>query len=325
MTKVSTYAGMDVSKGRFDVCVLKPDGSTQSQQFSNNTAGFEALSAWLPRPTHCILEVTGPYYLRLALYLHERGFSLSVVNPLVVKHYAKMKLRRAKTDKADAALLARYALEQQPSLWTPPQSYVINLQQLDSLQAQLMKQRTALSNQLQAYQCSSLLSKEVEELFLNTLSTLQQQIKAVENQQQQLLTTYHGELLKQLTSIPGLGHKTALVLIMISGGFSRFDTYKQLSAYIGLSPRIYDSGTIKGKTPICKMGMSRIRALLYMCAWSAKRSNKACRELYERLIAKGKAKKVALIAVANKLLKQAFAIAKSGIAYSENYQKIICS
>ncbi len=72
------------------------------------------------------------------------------------------------------------------------------------------------------------------------------------------------------------------------------------------------------------MGMSRVRAMLYICSWSAKRYNKACRELYDRLIAKGKAKKQALIAVANKLLKQAFAIATQKTKYNENYSNIIC-
>lgn len=72
------------------------------------------------------------------------------------------------------------------------------------------------------------------------------------------------------------------------------------------------------------MGMSKIRAMLYICSWSAKRYNKACKELYDRLIAKGKAKKLALIAVANKLLKQAFAIATKQTNYNENYSKYIC-
>src|SRR5690606_4528270 len=96
-------------------------------------------------------------------------------------------------------------------------------------------------------------------------------------------------------------------------------------SYIGLSPRIYESGTsVKGRSRICKMGMSRIRAMLYVCAWSAKKINKACKELFERLVEKGKAKKLALIAVANKLLKQAFAIANKNIFYTENNVNLSC-
>jgi transposase len=121
----------------------------------------------------------------------------------------------------------------------------------------------------------------------------------------------------RLTTIPSLGNKTAAMLIVLTDGFKKFSSHKQLSAYVCISPRIFEAGSsIRGKTKVCKMGMSRIRALLYLCARSAKRCNRACKELYDRLLAKGKAKKQALIAVANKLLKQVFAIAISNKKYS---------
>jgi transposase len=121
----------------------------------------------------------------------------------------------------------------------------------------------------------------------------------------------------QLQSIPGLGRKTALFLIVITGGFRKFENHKQLASYIGISPRIFESGTsVKGRAKICKMGMSKIRAMLYVCAWSAKKCNKACKELYDRLVENGKSKKLAFIAVVNKLIKQAFAIATKKEYYS---------
>jgi transposase len=136
---------------------------------------------------------------------------------------------------------------------------------------------------------------------------------------------HYAEMLSNLETIPGMGRKTAMALIVLSGGFDRFSDYRKLSSYIGICPRLFESGTsVKGKARICKMGMSRIRAMLYICSWSAKRCNKACKELYERLIAKGKAKKQALMAVANKLLKQAFAIGTQKTKYNENYSNIIC-
>jgi transposase len=141
----------------------------------------------------------------------------------------------------------------------------------------------------------------------------------------ELAERHYSTMLANLESIPGMGKKTAMMLIVLSGGFNRFDDYRKLSSYIGLSPRIFESGTsVKGKARLCKMGMARIRAMLYICSWSAKRYNKACKALYERLLLKGKAKKLALIAVANKLLKQAFAIATKQIDYNENYSNNIC-
>ena len=131
---------------------------------------------------------------------------------------------------------------------------------------------------------------------------------------------YYSTLLASLESISGIGKKTAIMLTTVSGGFSRFSNHRQLSSYMGLCPRIFESGTsVKGRAKICKLGMSRARGILYVCAWSAKRYNKACHNLYERLVAKGKAKKLALIAVVNKLLKQAFAIATKHTVYNENY------
>ena len=140
-----------------------------------------------------------------------------------------------------------------------------------------------------------------------------------------LIKTNHGEMYSRLHSIPGLGKRSTMLLIVLSGGFSKFNSSKQLSSYIGLSPRIFESGSsVKGRARITKMGMSKIRAVLYVCAWSAKRCNAACKALYERLVAKGKAKRQALIAVANKLIKQAFAIAKSQTLFIENYSKNTC-
>jgi transposase len=325
MTKLTSFTGIDVSKDVFDVCVLNgQEGRTQSKQFSNNEAGFAALSQWLPSEAHCVMEATGPYYLRLAFYLHEKGVWVSVVNPLVIKHFSKMKMCRAKTDRKDAALLALFAKEQAPLRWTPPKSYVVTLQQLGSVLVQLTKQHTALTNQLKAFECSGMLEKDTKTLLQRLLRQVEKQSCEVEKKMERLISCYHQELLKRLTTIPGLGQKTALVLIVVSGGFTRFSTYKQLCSYLGLSPRIHDSGKLKGKTPICKMGMSRLRALLYMCSWSALKYNQACKALYERLIEKGKAGKVALIAVCCKLIKQAFAIVKHNSSYQADYQKNIC-
>lgn len=134
-----------------------------------------------------------------------------------------------------------------------------------------------------------------------------------------------GCFLHLLTSIPSIGNKTAMMLIAMTDNFSKFEHYKQLIAYVGLGPRVYQSGTsVNGKGHICKMGKSQIRKLLYMCSWTAKYCNKACREMYERLKAKGKPERVIKVAIANKLLKQAFAVATSKQKHIENYQPNIC-
>lgn len=324
MTKLDTSCGIDVSKAYFDLCLLA-EGKEQLRRFSNDPKGIQAAARWLPSGTRCVMEATGPYYLPLALHLHGGGWVVSVVNPLVIRRFSQMRLLRAKTDRTDARLLAAYAREQAPEAWTPPAPYLVTLQQLEALSEQLQKQHTALVNQLEAFSHTTLLARDVRGLLQRMIRSVEKSQQQVEHQTQALIRRYHKELLESLVSIPGLGAKTAAVLIVLTGGFTRFAHYKQLAAYVGLSPRLYESGSsVRGRARICKMGMGRIRALLYLCAWSACRCNRACRELYERLLGRGKAKKVALIAVAHKLLKQAFAIATSGVHYSIDHQKKIC-
>lgn len=324
MTNVNSFAGFDVSKQFFDVCIVV-NGKEQSARFNYDNKGLASLVRQLPQAAHCVMEATGPYYLQLACYLHKHGFKVSVVNPLVIKRFSQMRLLRAKTDKADAKMIAAYAMTERPPLWQPPTRYIIKLRQMEALLHQLEKQRSALLCQDEAFTSSSMLDKEVKQLLKSVLTDLQKRIKRIEDRMEVIVKECYEHEFGSLQSIPGIGKKTALVLIVLTDCFKKFDNHKQVSAYIGISPRIIESGTsVKGKARICKMGMSRLRALLYLCAWSAKRCNKACKELYDRLVAKGKSKRLALIAVANKLVKQAFAIIRNKSVYQQEYSKIIC-
>ncbi len=318
------YTGIDISKSFFDVAFLEA-GRYVYHKFSNNQDGFKALLKVLPPNSQVVMEASGPYYLQLACFLDQQGIAVSVVNPLVIRRFGQMRMSRAKTDKKDAKMIAEYGKTEQPALWQKPEQHVIALQQTGALLARLQTERTALSNQLESFEGSGMLTKDLRKEISRELLHKDQLIKKLIKQMEQIAQAHYSGMLADLESIPGLGKKTAMMLTVLSGGFTRFNDYQKLSSYIGICPRIFESGTsVKGKARICKMGMSRIRATLYVCSWSASRCNKACRELYERLLAKGKAKKLALIAVAHKLLKQAFAIAKQQTKYNENYSNTTC-
>jgi transposase len=152
------------------------------------------------------------------------------------------------------------------------------------------------------------------------LASLQASMADLEAHLAQLLQQHYQDLNDGLQSIPGIGPTSALLLIVVSQGFQAFEHANQLIAYVGLAPRIYQSGKTVLKNHINKQGAARLRKVLYMAAWSAKRFNKACQALYQRLLQKGKPTKVALIAVANKLIKQAFAIAKSKTKYQDDFK-----
>ena len=324
MQTQTNYTGIDISKAFFDVAIPQ-EGKYRHFKFSNDEAGFKALVKALPEQAHLVMEASGPYYLRLACFLCQRSIVLSVINPLVIRRFSQMRMSRAKTDKKDAVMIAEYGKTEKPGSWKAPEQHVITLQQMGAVLSNLMKERTALSNQIESFNSSGMLDKMLGKMLLKELKHKEELIAQLNKEMEALSAGHYAEMLENLESIPGMGKKTAMALIVLSGGFERFGDCRKLSSYIGICPRLFESGTsVKGKARICKMGMSRIRAMLYICAWSAKRYNKACKELYERLIANGKAKKLALIAVANKLLKQAFAIATQKTKYNENYSNIIC-
>lgn len=319
------YVGIDISKSSFDVAV-EESKQYQHYKFSNDLTGFKELKKVLKGNDYWfVMEASGPYYLKLACYLESSGLNLSVVNPLVIRRFCQMRLTRAKTDKKDAVMIAEYGKAEAPTAWKSEAGYMLEMRQLLAYAEQLDKSRTGYIRQLEAFKQSPCLSKTVKKGLDKSIKDTAAQISVVEKQMESIIKLHHKDLFDRLKSIPGIGKKTGMTLVVISGGFTKFENAKQLSSYVGLSPRIFESGTsVKGKARICKMGMSRIRSMLYVCSWSAIKCNKACKSLYERMVAKGKPKMVALIAVANKLLKQCFAIATSGNSYDENYLQKAC-
>src|SRR5688572_6316727 len=186
MAKLNIYAGFDISKKSLDVCLLE-QGKEVVKQFAYDSQGITSIADWLPKGCHCIMEATGPYYLRLALQLHNEGFAVSVVNPLVIRRFSQMRMRRTKTDKADARIIAAYGLCEQPSLWQPPSGWVVKLQQLDALAGQLQKQHTALLCQREAFTNTTLMDKEVTGFLDITLSHVEAQLHQIEKSMQALI------------------------------------------------------------------------------------------------------------------------------------------
>jgi len=311
--------GIDVSKDTFDVSY---DLDTQKvhQVFSNNEKGFSDLLATTSTTFIYVMEATGPYYYALACYLYQAGCQVSVLNPLVAKRFCQTIIQRAKTDKADASSLRRYGETFELSFWQPAQKGHIEITQLYGNLRRLTKSETALSNQLYAYKTTGELTGPIERMMREELMQISQRIKLIEKLLISKIEELYPDLYEDLLSIPGIGPQSAMLLLVFCKGFKDFDNYKQVIAYLGLSPNVHRSGTsVKGKGHICKKGTVKVRVVLYMAAKSAIRWNKSCKQFYERLRAKGKPYRVAIIAVVNKLIKQAFAIVKSGLSYQVDF------
>ena len=320
MNKDITYFGIDISHLVFDVT----DSEGNYYQFKNNPSGFKKFVKLLKINSHCVMEATGYYHYQLAYYLLESGIKISVENPLAVKRFIQMKLSKIKTDKSDSKLICEYAKQVELKPWKGNSKHQIECLQITRLLAVYTKQSTMLKNKLHGEAVLGNPSKAVVSSLKRSLKQVQKELQALEDKLLILVKHVHQDVLTRVKSIPGIGNKTAIMLVVLTDGFERFNSGSELCSYAGLTPVVRQSGTsVKGRPRISKIGNQKLRNLLFMCSFNACKYNRACREIYERIVAKGKSKKLALIAVCNKLLKQAFAIAKSGLIYDNEYRSTL--
>ena len=320
MNKYKETFGVDISKDVFDV-----HGSLSGHnQYKNDEYGFKKFLKELPKDVLVVMEATGYYHYRLTQFLYKNDVVVSVVNPLSVKRFIQMKLAKVKTDKSDAKAICDYALINEAPIYNALTDIQSECLQLFRLLDVYIKHRTATKNKMHGEEALGTPSKFVYRSLRRNKKHLNSEIKLIETKILSLVKEDHQQQLSLLTSVPGIGQKTALFLIIVTDGFSKFETASQLRSYVGITPTIRESGSsVRVRARISKVGNKKLRNLLFLCSFNACKYNKACREIYERLVNKGKSKKLALIAVANKLINQCFAIAKSGRPYDETYVSVL--
>lgn len=316
--------GIDISKQTFDVGFMK-ESKWYHFVFKNNEKGFRKLLKEVEVNDWLVMEASGPYYLQLALFLYNKGKNVCVLNPLIIRRYSQTRLYRAKTDKKDAQTIAEYGAQYELKHWKPERKEIIEIKQLYTALELINKEIHQSERQLESFVSTGVLTKELARSLKSIIKFLKSKKDKLERQIELKAEKNYKLTLKRLKSIPGIGPKTAIMLTVITNDFDKFENHKQLIAYVGFSPRLYQSGTsVKGKGHICKMGKSQIRKLMYLCSWAAKRCNPDCVKMYNRLKEKGKPERVIKIALANKLLKQAFSIVKNQTYYTENFIKKTC-
>jgi transposase len=313
--------GIDVAKAKLVVCLLVQD-QAHPHTFDNTPVGFTKLERWLHKlkvpPVHACLEATGSYGEDVALFLHEAGHRVSVVNPARIKGFAQSELARNKTDKADAALIAHFCLEKRPEAWHPPAPEIRELRalvrRLDDLQQMLTQEQNRLA--------SGISSETIRYSLEQMIETLHEQIQQLQRQIQHHIDQ-HPHLRQQrelIDSIPGLGELTAARLIAEFQDLSAYPSARQLAAQAGLTPRHFQSGTsVRGRPRLCKLGNARIRKALYMPAVVAMRFNPVIRAFVTRLRQRGKHTMLIIGAVMRKLLHLVFGVLKSGKMFDPNY------
>jgi len=320
MDKDIKYFGIDISHLVFDV--TDPEGT--HYQFKNNPSGFRKFAKLLDGDSHCVMEATGYYHYQLAYHLLESGTRVSVENPLAVKRFIQMKLSKVKTDKSDSRLICEYAKQVELKLWKGNSREQTECLQMARLLDVYTKQCTMIKNKLHGEEVLGNPSRAVVSSLNRSKKHIEKEMAELEKKLLMTVKRAHQEVLTCVRSIPGIGTKTGVMLIVLTGGFERFSSASELCSYAGLTPIIRNSGSsVNGRSRISKMGNQKLRSLLFMCSFSAVKYNRACKAIYDRIVAKGKSKKLALIAVCNKLLKQAFAVAKSRLKYDREYKSVL--
>lgn len=321
------YIGVDIAKKSFDVAYCKEKKGERLGSYPNDESGYEALKEQVEElreslgaeTIHLILEPTGGYELGLALFAYERGWEVTKPNPLTLRRWAEGVGYRVKTDPIDARVCAEYGYLMEPE---GHELVPLCVRELDYLLRRLDDQDKLLSmekNRLES-------GRSMPDMPKTVLDDIEQTIAAIQQQRDELARTIKAhvkrypelqKLYRQLLGVPGIGLKSVLPMIVI---LYRFDSLsagkgskKQLTAFLGLDSQIRQSGTsVSGVPRISKRGDKRTRARLYMCALGGIRGHNVLRDFYRLMVARGKAKKIALVACSRKILHWAWAIFKSG-------------
>ena len=317
------YCGVDVSKKKLDVMLLAQE-KFHYKVVENSNEGVIFLQDWIKSKlekdafVHFCMEATNVYHELLAFTLLEnKNYKVSVVNPRIVKSFAKS-LVKTKNDKTDAKILAEFCKERNPRPFSPQSKERRELRDLSRLMDNLVELRIMQKVRLQTFntEAAARVVKATLNSIDNTIAETEEEIKYYYNTYPELHKEY-----ELLNSIPSFGKRVSNVLIseIYKDEYGMYNS-KRLTAFFGLEIREMESGSsVWSKPRITKFGNPRVRNMLYMAALVAIRHNAKMSDFYLRLVNKGKPKKLALIAVARKLLVVACAILNSQEPYEENH------
>jgi transposase len=314
--------GIEVSARELLVALLGEKEQVVLRRFANTVAGQQHLLQTLTRGGQRVrvcLEATGVYGLDVALLLSaHQQLEVVVANPRAVRHFAQALMRRSKSDPLDALVLWEFAQRMPCRPWVRPEKNTLALWAIARRLEALTKQRTAEKNRAHAAGVSQALPPCVRRSIARTLRALQREIQQLRSEALTCIasTAQLQARYLQLRSVPGIGTVSAIQVLAELLLLPADRDVRQWVAYAGLDPREYSSGTSLRKYPrISKVGNRHLRHALYMPALVASRHEPHLRAFYEQLLARGKKKRPALIAVARKLLHAIYGMFRSGQDY----------
>lgn len=319
MQSIQTWAGIDVSARTLSAHRWH-EGRQAEQEFSNEAAGHRQVVRWIGKHGRVCMEATGVYHLQLALALRAAGVEVMIVNPRVAKDFARSLSNRSKTDRVDAKTLLEYVRRMEFQPWEPPSAAVLELREFGRRLTELIRSGVDEKNRLHARRVAGISKVVVDDLNKNIAHLA----KRVTNMERAALGVINAdptlrEQYEILLSAPGIGRRSAILLLSELAVLDPTMTERQLVAYAGLDPRVYESGTSVHKPArISKVGNARLRAILYMNALTAIRHDRGARAFSCRLIARGKKPMQALVAVMRKLLHGLWIALRRRIAFDSS-------
>lgn len=296
MKTQKTYIGIDLSKERLDLAALAPQ--TKEWSLPNDAGGcarlIPQLRAW-PTEVVVVCEASGGYERGLIAALQKAGLAVALLNPRRVRDYARACGLLAKTDRIDARVIARYGAHFAPEPLAPQSTRQRRLRELVERHRQLTLARVAETNQGAHLECADL--RRLNRAYLRLLERQLAQIDALIEKD---LREEHGAAAAALTAVPGIGVQSAALLLAELPELGKA-TKGQIAALAGVAPFNHDSGPWRGTRHI-RGGRGQVRRGLWMATLVAVRHHEPLRAFYQRLRAKGKPAKLALIAAMRKLL-----------------------
>lgn len=311
------YIGIDIAKESFTAAVWEQAPGQVLGEYANTPVGYEALQVAIGKreDVALVVEATGGYELGLLVFAYERTWQVCLPNPKQVRRWAEGLGRRAKTDRQDALLLARFGVEQCPPAQEQVPAIIQELDDLlrrrEDLEKLLRSENNRLLNYRQRPSPVSVVLTSLEsniEHINSELTAIQKAIDELVHRDPKIKAT-----VKRLLTVPGIGRKNVLPLLVV---FHRWlaragknADSKALVAFVGLDPQPFESGrTVFKRATISKMGNRSVRCFLYMGALGSIHSNSPLRHFYQRLVGRGKAKRLALVAAARKILLWGWAV-----------------
>ncbi len=333
MSQIRYFIGIDIASEDLaaSIFTMPEEPCVTQEKILNTPEGFRALERWLakhkatPRNSVACMEATGVYGEALCYYLAAKGYQVAVEPPLKVKR--AFDESGHKTDAADSRQIAEYAYRFVDELifWQPNEDLVEQIRVLLNSREQFTTQLVANQNSLRTLKRKQVQTPIANQAFQEAIDRLKATIKSIDQEIKRLISEdpKYGQMISLLVGIPGVGMLMAANLMVLTKGFTRQMTANQLAAYVGICPYQHTSGkSVYRRARSRQYGPSQLRKLLYLAAMSNRNYNENYKMYFLRKVAEGKAKRLVLNNIANKLLKVICAMIRDQAPYIKDYRSI---